>query len=98
MKYSKIVNEPVADILNGIHDGWVAALLKTDAYKDQKVCVRLFVCVCVDVGVRACVLACVRASVLACLLACVLASALASVRACVLVCAHMCRCHFEWLS
>ncbi len=38
VKYSKIVNEPVADILNGIHDGWVAALLKTDAYKDPKVC------------------------------------------------------------
>ncbi len=80
MKYSKIVNEPVADILNGIHDGWVAALLKTDAYKDQKVCVRLFVCVCVDVGVRACVRACERACVHAC------------VRACERTCVRACMC------
>ncbi len=82
MKYSKIVNEPVADILNGIHDGWVAALLKTDAYKDQKVCVRLFVCVCVDVGVRACVRACERACVLACLRACERTCVRACMRAC----------------
>jgi len=36
VKYSKIVNEPVADILNGIHDGWVQFLLHTEQYKDQK--------------------------------------------------------------
>lgn len=27
VKHSKIVNEPVADILNGIHDGWINSLL-----------------------------------------------------------------------